>query len=449
MPAPAPVSADGEPATRTMTALATGHIGKYELRRLIGSGATSAVFLAWDPFRQTEVAIKRLRREILDDTQRGRLVRQLFLNEAAFAGKLNHPHIVRIHDAMVTDRDAWLVMDYVPGGTLNDIGRPESLAPIARVIEIIFKATRALDYAFHQGITHRDIKPANILLMEPGGSEIRISDFGAALHTARETTQIAGVGSPAYMSPQQVREVPLDHRTDIYSLGVVMFQLLTGRLPFEQESSYSLLYSIAHETPPLPSELRPDIPEALDAIVRRATEKDIDRRYQNWSEFSHDLALAFRNCSTQLTSEEALGDTGKFEALRAMRFFHRFADAELWEVIAFSRFSRTRAGTVIMKEGERGDAICFVIEGEARVKKHGHLLDVLTPGDCFGEIAVFSTVRGVRSASVEAATDTALVTIRASALRRASDTCRMHFYQGFLEVLATRLSRTSARIANL
>lgn len=431
-----------------MTAPAAECIGKYELRRQIGGGATSAVFLAWDPFRQTEVAIKRLRREILHDPQRGRLLRQLFLNEAAFAGKLNHPHIVRIHDAMVTDHDAWLVMDYVPGGTLDDIGRPDTLAPFERVIEIIFKATRALDYAFHRGITHRDIKPANILLMAPDSSEIRISDFGAALHTARETTQIAGVGSPAYMSPQQVREVPLDHRTDIYSLGVVMFQLLTGRLPFEQDTSYSLLYSIAHDTPPLPSELRPEVPEALDAIVRRATEKDVDRRYQSWSEFSHDLALAFRNHGAAPTVE-TLGDTGKFEALRAMRFFHRFADAELWEVIAFSRFSRTRAGTLIVKEGERGDAISFVIEGEARVKKHGHLLDILNPGDCFGEIAVFSTARGVRSASVEAATDTALVTIRASALKRASDTCRMHFYQAFLEVLATRLSQASARIANL
>ncbi len=431
-----------------MTAPAPGRIGRYEVRRRIGGGATSTVFLAWDPFRQSEVAIKRLRPEILDDPRRGRLLRQLFLNEAAFAGKLNHPHIVRIHDAMVADHDAWLVMDHVPGGTLDAIGRPASLAPLERVIEIVFKATRALDYAFHQGVTHRDIKPANILLMAPDSSDIRISDFGAALHSARETTQIAGVGSPAYMSPQQVREMPLDHRTDIYSLGVVMFQLLTGRLPFEQENSYSLLYSIAHDAPPLPSELRPEIPEALDAIVRRATEKDVDRRYQRWAEFSHDLALAFRNRSAA-GAGEPLGDPGRFEALRAMRFFHRFADAELWEVIGLSRFSRSHAGTVIIKEGERGDTICFVIEGEARVKKHGHLLDILNPGDCFGEIAAFSTARGVRSASVEAATDTALLTLDARALGRASDTCRMHFYQAFLEVLATRLSQASARIANL
>ncbi|MFU2485868.1 protein kinase domain-containing protein [Thauera sp. WH-1] len=423
-------------------------IGKYELRRLIGQGATSSVYLAWDPFRQTEVAIKRLRREIVRDPQRGRLLRQLFLNEAAFAGKLSHPHIVRIHDAMVDDEDAWLVMDYVPGGTLDDIGRPDTLAPFERVIEIIFKATRALDYAFHQGITHRDIKPANILLMEPGGSDIRLTDFGAALHTARETTQIAGVGSPAYMSPQQVREVPLDHRTDIYSLGVVMFQLLTGHLPFEHDNNYSLLYSIAHDTPPLPSELRPEVPEALDAIVRRATEKDIDRRYQDWSAFSHDLALAFRNESIR-PAADTVPDAEKFEALRAMHFFRRFSDAELWEVIGLSRFSRARAGTVIMKEGERGDAVCFVLEGEARVKKHGRLLNVMSTGECFGEVAVFSAAAGVRSASVEAATDTALITIRAAALKRASDTCRMHFYQAFLEVLATRLSQASARIANL
>ena len=179
-----------------MAAEAVERIGKYEVRRPIGVGATSTVHLAWDPFRRTEVAIKRLRHEILADPKRGRLLRQLFLNEAAFAGKLTHPHIVRIHDALVTDEDAWLVMDHVPGGTLEDIASPATLAPFERVIEIVFKASRALDYAFHQGVTHRDIKPANILLMAPGSSDIRISDFGAALHTARETTQIAGVGSP-------------------------------------------------------------------------------------------------------------------------------------------------------------------------------------------------------------------------------------------------------------
>ena len=423
-------------------------IGKYEIRRPLGEGATSIVFLAWDPFKLREVAIKQLRPAVLKDPERGRLYRQLFANEAAFSGRLLHPHIVQIHDAMVDDNTAYVVMDYVPGGTLERLTRAGSLPSFERVIEIVFKATRALDYAFHQGVTHRDIKPANILLMSPEGSDIRISDFGAALNTARETTQISGVGSPAYMSPQQVREVPLDHRTDIYSLGVVMFELLTGRLPFESDNNYSLLYRIANETLPLPSDLRADVPEALDRIVRRATESDIEHRYQDWAEFSHDLALAFRNHSVEI-SRDSVPEAERFDTLRTMQFFHEFSDAELWEVIRVSQFSRVQAGTLIMKEDEGGDSICFIIDGEARVKKRGRLLHVLSAGECFGEVAVFSAAAGVRSASVEAATETRLLTLRAHALRRASNVCRMHFYKAFLEVLATRLSHASARLANL
>ena len=423
-------------------------IGKYTVLSEIGQGASAVVYVGEDPFNDRKVAIKVAKSDADMSEEEAKRFEKLFLNEASLAGKLNHPNIVAVYDAVVEGDTRYIVMEFVPGGSLKKYCTETNLLPVRQAVLVIFKMCRALDYAFHQGITHRDIKPANILLMAPGGSDIRISDFGAALHTARETTQIAGVGSPAYMSPQQVREVPLDHRTDIYSLGVVMFQLLTGHLPFEQENSYSLLYSIAHDTPPPPSELRPEVPEALDAIVRRATEKDIERRYQSWSEFSHDLALAFRNRSLALAPDR-LGDTGKFEALRTMRFFRRFADAELWEVIGLSRFDRALAGTVIIKEGERGDAICFVLAGEARVSKQGRLLEVLNPGDCFGEIAVFSTISGVRSASVEAAAETELVTIRARALERASETLRMHFYQAFLEVLATRLSQASARIANL
>ncbi len=430
-----------------MAAAPGQQLGRYEIRSLIGHGATSTVYLAWDPFAQREVAIKQLRSDVLRDPVRGRLFRQLFLNEAAFAGRLHHPHIVAIHDAAVDSDNAYMVMDYVPGGTLEKLTQPGRLAPFPRVIEIIFKATRALDYAFHQGITHRDIKPGNILLVTPDGSDIRVSDFGAALHTARETTQISGVGSPAYMSPQQVREVPLDHRTDIYSLGVVMFQLLTGHLPFETDSDYGLLYRIANDDPPLPSELRPDVPAALDAIVRRATARDIDERYQNWDEFSHDLAKALHEDGLNL-HDGAPGDAEKFEALRSMLFFHEFSDAELWEVIGLASFRRVAPDTVLIREGDSGEAFHFIIEGEAEVRKRGRLLNRLGAGDCFGEIAVFSSAAGVRTASVLSTSALELITIRAHALRRASNLCRMHFYKAFLEVLATRLSLASARIVD-
>ena len=132
-----------------------------------------------------------------------------------------------------------------------------------------------------------------------------------------------------------------------------------------------------------------------------------------------------------------------------MPFFRDFADAELWEVIGLSQWSRAQPGTVLMKEGEAGDHVCFLANGEARVKKRGRLLNVLTTGECFGEVALFSAASGVRSASVEAETEVEIINIRARSLQRASNTCRMHFYKAFLEVLATRLSMASARIANL
>jgi len=426
----------------------TTKIGKYEIRRLIGEGATSLVYLAYDPFTRREVALKQLHPEMLRDRDRGQLYRHLLMNEASLAGKLNHPHIVQIFDASVDQDEAFVVMEYVPGGTLERFASPDRLLPFERLVEIIFKCTRALDYAFHHGITHRDIKPANILLASPDGQDIKLSDFGAAFQTASDTTQVAGVGSPAYMSPQQVREMPVDQRTDIYSLGVVMYQLLTGRLPFESDNNYSLIYKIAHEIAPAPSELRVGVPPALDAIVRRAMERDLDRRYQDWSEFSQDLARAFRSRMLNLDTT-SIADTEKFQTLRELGFFREFSDVEIWEVVGFSKWHREQPGAVIMKEGEAGDHFCFLAAGEARVKKRGKLLNLLTPGDCFGEMALFSAGGGVRSASVEAVTDVSVVRIGAKTLQRASDTCRMHFYKAFLEVLSTRLSLANSRIANV
>ena len=425
-----------------------GQIGKYDILAVVGEGATSIVYLAYDPFAKRQVALKQLHPELLNDVRRGRLFRHLLMNEASLAGKLVHPHIVQIYDASVSPTDAYVAMEYLSGGTLEAFCKPANLLPFDRLVEILFKCTRALDFASEHGITHRDIKPANILLVDSQGQNIKLTDFGSAFHTAADTTQVSGIGSPAYMSPQQIREVPLDHRTDIYSLGVVMYQLLTGRLPFVAENNYTLLYKITHAAPPQPSDVRPEVPPVLDAIVRRAMERDVDRRYQTWSEFSHDLALAFQHRSLRDMSEQ-FSDTVKFQMLRGLSFFHDFSDVELWEIIGFSKWSQDVPGSVIMKDGEAGDHFSILASGEARVRKRGKLLNLLSPGDCFGEMALFAAGGGVRSASVEAMTDVCVVRISARALERASDTCRMHFYKSFLETLSTRLSLANSRIANV
>jgi serine/threonine protein kinase len=271
-------------------------IGKYDVVREIGQGASSTVYLGHDPFSQRDVAIKVVFPQILKDPERGKLYTHLFLNEASLVGKLNHPHIVQIFDAVVADSLCYIVMEYVPGGTLEMFCGEKKLLPVERVVEIIFKCTRALDFAYRLGITHRDIKPANILIVgtDASSGDIKISDFGAAITGGVDHTQVSGIGSPAYMSPQQVKEQTLDHRTDIYSLGVVMYQMLTGQLPFQASNNYNMVYQIVHDEPSKPSALRPGLPPILDQIVARAMAKRLEDRYPNWEEFAQDLAQAVR-----------------------------------------------------------------------------------------------------------------------------------------------------------
>lgn len=427
-------------------------IGKYEIRSKLGAGATSTVYLAHDPFKERDVAIKLIAQEILRDPSRGRLYRHLLLNEASLAGKLMHPHIVQIYDAVIEEQQSYIVMEYVPGGTLEAFSTTDNLLPVDRLVEIIFKCTRALDYAHRAGIIHRDIKPANILLAQKDNvrGDIKISDFGSALIATSEQTrtQVSGVGSPAYMSPQQLRDQPLTQQTDIYSLGVVMYQLLAGRLPFQSPSNYGMIYQICNTEPPPLSAFRADLPAGLEAVVARAMQKELAARYQTWDEFSHDLAQSFRN--KQLTAQrQDFPDSEKFEALRTLTFFTEFSDVELWEVVRFSRWSEVAPDTVIMKDGERGDFFAFLLEGELTVSKNGHHLGSLACGECFGEMAIIRRGQHDRGADVVAQTMARIVVIPAQALWHASEACRMHFYQGFLDVLAARLADANGRLATL
>ncbi|WP_374683189.1 protein kinase [Accumulibacter sp.] len=422
-------------------------IGKYELLREIGHGATSTVYLGSDAFTQREVAVKVAFPGILKDPKRGRLYTHLFLNEAALIGKLSHPHIVQIYDAVVDDHLCYIVMEYVAGGTLETVCTPDRRLSIERIVEIIFKCTRALDFAFRAGIIHRDIKPANILFTctDPGEGDVKISDFGAAIIGAPDRTLVQGIGSPAYMSPQQVKEQALDQQTDIYSLGVVMYQLLTGQLPFQARNSYDMIYQIINAEPRRPSTLRREIPAELDAIVARAMSKRLETRYATWQEFAQDLAHAFRQRRPK-ASADAMADLEKFDTLRRFPFFADFSDVEIWEVVGFSQWSRASPGTLVIRDGDLGDFFCVLAEGELKVLKNGLLLDMLTSGDCFGEMAVIGKSTCKRSADIVAVTEAKLVRIDACSLRSSSEACRGHFYQSFLAVLSERLTSANTRL---
>ena len=419
-------------------------IGKYEIVKEIGKGATSVVYLANDPFAGRQVAIKLVRQEALIDKEHGRRFQKLFLTEASLAGKLEHPHIVSIFDAEASDTGSYIVMEYIDGGTLEHFCRMENLLPIPRIIEIIFKCSKALDFAHRHGIIHRDIKPANILATE--GTDIKISDFGAALLLASETTQVTGVGSPAYMSPEQVRDQQLTHQTDIFSLGVVMYQLLGGKLPFKATNNFSMVYQIINVDPPPPSMHRPEIPSAVDVIVKRAMQKNPDRRYQTWHEFSADLASVFVDLQYL---PELVPETEKFNTLRDLAFFAAFSDVDLWQVVRISTWSRHPAGATLIREGDAGRSFFILAAGQVRVTKSGRLLNVLNTGECFGEMSYLGTSDTHRSATIIALTDITLIEIVDEALEQSTESCRSRFNAAFLALLVSRLESANIRVSRL
>ncbi|HLB17156.1 MAG TPA: serine/threonine-protein kinase [Burkholderiales bacterium] len=418
-------------------------IGKYQVIRKLGDGATSEVFLCHDEFASRDVAVKIVYQERLNDPQGGKVFRKLFVTEASLAGKLSHPHIAQIYDAVVGDQISYIVMEYVPGGTLEAFCAPENLLPLDKIVEIIFKCTRALDFAHKLGVTHRDIKPANILIV--GGTDIKITDFGSAITTTGDTTQVTGVGSPAYMSPQQIKEQPLDHRTDIYSLGVVMHQLLTGVLPFNAKNNFSMMYQITTVEPPPPSAHRKEVPPQLDAIVKKAMEKDLERRYQNWDELSFELAEVFRSQEIWRRSDE-VADSEKFNTLRAMEFFAEFTDAELWEVLRISSWQDAAPGAALIRQGDPGNYFCILASGEVKVTKRNRLLNILNAGECFGEMSYLSRQTNERSADVISLSPSRVITIRVDDLARASDACRHRFDRAFMSILVERLTMANNRL---
>jgi serine/threonine protein kinase len=419
-------------------------IGKYQILKELGKGATSAVYLGMDPFANRKVAVKLVQREVLGDKEHGRRFRKLFLTEASLAGKLSHPHIAAIFDAVADEEGSYIVMEYVEGGTLELHTKHDSLLPVNKIVEIIFKCSKALDYAHRHGVIHRDIKPANILLAKD--TDIKISDFGAALTTAAETTQVSGIGSPAYMSPEQVQEHQLTHQTDIFSLGVVMYQLLTGSLPFKATNNYSMVFQIINVDPPPPSIFRPDIPASVDQIVKKMLQKRLEARYQNWDELAQDLVRVFNNLQTP---EQPVPDTEKFNTLRRLDFFHNFTDVDIWQVLHISNWHRIPASTTLIREGETGTSFFILASGEVKVTKSDRVLNVLKAGECFGEMAYLGRRQFKRSASVISNSEITVIEIKADALNAATESCRHHFTAAFLELLVLRLESADVRLSQL
>jgi serine/threonine protein kinase len=415
-------------------------LGQYTLEGKIGEGGMGVVYRASHAMLRRPTAIKILRPETAGEDALRRFEREVLLTAS-----LSHPSTVAIFDYGRTPQGLfYYAMEYLDGLNLEQLVGTYGPQPPARVAHIMRQVCGALAEAHAVGLIHRDIKPANILLSS--GGETKVSDFGASFQQrhGHETTQITGVGSPAYMSPEQVRMEHLTHQTDIYSLGVTMYRMLTGRLPFQAATQASLTYAILNTVPERPSTLRPDLPPLLDRIVMTAINKDPAQRYRSWLDFGKDLSQAF----TALRLEgESLSDSEKFNELRSLPFFEGFGDVALWEVVRIGSWKKIPAGSVIMREGDHGESFYLLIGGEVSVTLSGTLLNTIKPGGCFGEILYFTDRAERRTTTITANTEVTVIEIRAAALRAATDACQVAFNKAFMRVLIERLMQANLRLA--
>ena len=424
------------------------HIGKYEIQKLLGKGATASVYLAADAFASREVAIK-----VLDtaagDPEEARRQLKFFQNEASLAGKLRHPHIVSIFDAGVDKKDGkdlpYLVMELVEGSSLQPHCDPAKLLPTARTAQIAYKCCNALEYANTVGVVHRDIKPANIML--GANFDIKVSDFGAAQLARSDTTQVAGVGSPAYMSPEQIRGgEEIDFRSDMFSLGGVMYHMLTGQRPFGGSTAWELMEEILGKAPLPPSALVPGIPALLDQVVLRALGKSRDERFESWTAFAASLDPLLSEDDATLSK---LSDAEEFSAMRRLAFFQRFTDTELWEVVRRCGCRKFEAGADLIREGVEDDHIYVLAAGLLKVTQRGKLLNAVSPGECVGEMVYARRGSAPRSATVTAVEMSWVLGLRSADIGSFSDSCRARFSEAFLAVMADRLAMLGGRLVSL
>ena len=418
-------------------------IGKYEVGGEIGRGSCGLVYKGFDPFVQRDVAIKVALSDPkhISPTLTG--ARASFFTEARAAGMLQHPHIVSLYDAGVEAGLSYIVMEYIDGDTLMPLCRKKGpRAPLEKIVEIIFKSAKGLDYSHAKGVMHRDIKPSNIMITKDGIP--KIMDFSIAEINAAGAGPGGVFGSPMYMSPEQVRAEPTGPQADLYSLGAVLFQLLTGEPPFNATEIKEIFELIKTQPAPRVETLRPDVPKPLADVVERLLLKDPDQRFQTGGDLATTLTRFFDKL--KLSGQQNTRRENR-DSLHKLHFFNNFSDAEIDEILSASHLTGYQPGQAIVNEGDTDNAFFIIVKGNAEIRKGGKKLFTLDRGDCFGEIGFLTAAK--RTASVVATTQVTTLKANATLMEQVSLECQLKFYKVFAETLIYRLSVTSAKLSSL
>jgi tRNA A-37 threonylcarbamoyl transferase component Bud32 len=433
------VSLQGIPPS-TGTAEIPTRIGNWEIMGVLGRGASATIFLGRELFPARDVAIKLYDPQRLSAEDR-KVFRSLFLKETLLAKRLTHPNITQVYDAATDDERAYIVMEYAKEGSLERFCTPDTLLPSVRVAHLLESCCDALSYANAHGVIHRDLKPHNILMSASG--EAKVSDFGVAFsNLAFDSTRSMVVGSPAYMAPEQLEGKPASMKSDMYSLGIVLYKMLVGRLPFAPDTPAALTARIMMGNLPTPGDAREDLDPLFDVVFERATARDPEMRYPSWEDFAADL----RTISTP-AGEQDLDD--RVAHMRALPFFHDFGDAALTELAPMGRWFDVRAGSQLVGEDDPGHSFFVLVRGQVRVTRRGTLLAIRGAGECLGETSFLRRAGAKRFSSIAAVTDCALIEFDPDVLWVASAELTKKLHLAFLNAMADRLIHAEGALAEL
>ncbi|MFC1819550.1 serine/threonine-protein kinase [Thermodesulfobacteriota bacterium] len=409
-------------------------VGRYEIIRKLGQGSMGVVYLGKDPYINRNVSIKVARPAANVVGKKADRYRERFFLEAQSAGRLMHPNIVAIYDAGMYKDFCYITMEFIDGTTLENSCDKSNLLPIAKAAGIIIAACKALDYAHQQGVVHRDIKPSNIMLNK--SEEVRITDFGIAKIKADQTISKGIIGSPSYMSPEQVKEEPVEDISDVFSLGCVLYELLTGEQAFPGDNYFSIMYKITNDNPAPLRNIRPEIPEILEKIAYRALAKDLNQRYQTCMDFAYDLRVALRGLKEEGVKKENVEDV--IDYVGNVQFFNHFTKGQVQEILEAANVVKVSNGTVMVTEGEIDDSFYIILSGKAAVHKNNRVIATIGRGECFGEMAYLSG--DSRTATVSAESDCILLKISAMLLDKSPQAVQLLFLKRFAMTLLRRLS---------
>ena len=414
-------------------------IGRYEIVDTLGRGNMGDVFLARDPMIDRLLAIKTRRFDLVYEDKDLEFVIDKFFEEARIAGKLIHPGIVTVFDVGRDGDQCFIAMELLEGDTLASFNREASLLPLTKVTELIQLVSTTLDFAHSHDVIHRDIKPANLMFTKD--RRIKIADFGiATVARTYRTGDLQIIGTPSYMSPEQTKGLELTPQTDFFSLGVVFFELLVGRRPFQGSTLYELMDNIRYAPAPSILTFNPDLPPGLDDVIQRTLEKEPDRRYASGKELAADIDQAMKGRRIPLQDIKV---TRKADLLKSITFFRSFSREEIEEVIRLGTFIRYNASQVIVREGDVDTTFFIILSGTVRVFQDNRKIEDLHRGACFGEMGAFT--RSPRTAHVIARELCIVLKLDLKVLERESPDLRLKFYQVFIETLVNRLEKTTKR----